>query len=140
MCAQVRIDVGHHWIMDMRTFLRAIRGATSANAIDCTVPLPAQYLICIQYSLDLNLDLGAKVFSMEKEEGRGRWLKRAKFLQVPRSCFNPHRSAINQAAPSHCFHHPRSETAFSGHNQVLSTLNSWLFSECGLSISISFRT
>lgn len=30
--------------------------------------------------------------------------------------------------------------AFYGHNQVLSTLKSWLFSECRLSISISFRT
>lgn len=40
--------------------------------------LLAQYLICIQYSLDLNLDLGAKAFSTEKEEGRGRWLGKSK--------------------------------------------------------------
>lgn len=28
------------------------------------------YLICIQYILDLNLGLGAKAFSTEREEGR----------------------------------------------------------------------
>lgn len=78
MCAQVRISVGLHCIMDMRMFFGGIHGTTSANAIDDTVILLIQYLICGQYSLEFNLDLGAKVSSTEKEGGRGRWLGKSK--------------------------------------------------------------
>lgn len=80
MCAPVRISVGLHCIMNMSMFWGGIHGATSANAIDYTVILLIQYLICRQYSLEFNLGLGAKVFSTEKEEGRGRWLGKSKVL------------------------------------------------------------
>lgn len=104
--------------------LLGIRDIISANATGCTVIPWLQYLICIQYKLDLNLDLGAKASPQKGKRAEEDSWERATFLAVPAPAFISTEAQLTRRPLPTAFITLTQRWAFSGHNQVLSKLKS----------------